>query len=141
MGCGSHAASEAVCVRGETRRCEGPARCAGAQACVADGTGWEACDCGEPSGAPSMDKGQRPRADGGTPAAGPDGMDAATAGDAAANDAASHTPASMDAALDAALPDAALPDAALADAGDSGEPDVPVIPDPDDDAGWPAGDG
>ena len=35
-----------VCVPNETQLCNGPGACQGAQACRADGSGWEPCDCG-----------------------------------------------------------------------------------------------
>jgi hypothetical protein len=35
-----------VCTPGVTQKCLGPGRCEGAQACRADGEGWEQCDCG-----------------------------------------------------------------------------------------------
>lgn len=35
-----------VCVPGVTQLCLGPAACRGAQACLADGKGFGACDCG-----------------------------------------------------------------------------------------------
>lgn len=37
----------AVCVPGETKVCNGPARCVGGQACRGDGTGFMSCDCGD----------------------------------------------------------------------------------------------
>lgn len=36
----------AVCVPGATQACVGPAGCSGGQICSADGTRFEACDCG-----------------------------------------------------------------------------------------------
>lgn len=38
-----------VCVPGVTQLCLGPAACRGAQACLADGKGFGACDCGSAS--------------------------------------------------------------------------------------------
>ncbi len=35
-----------VCVPGATQACLGPGACAGAQACLTDGTGFGPCDCG-----------------------------------------------------------------------------------------------
>jgi hypothetical protein len=35
-----------ACVPGATQKCTGPAACAGGQACLADGSGYSACDCG-----------------------------------------------------------------------------------------------
>jgi hypothetical protein len=40
-------AAERVCVPGVTQACLGPGACSGAQACIADGTGFGACDCGD----------------------------------------------------------------------------------------------
>ena len=37
-----------ACVPGATQACIGPAGCSGGQACSADGTRFEACDCGSP---------------------------------------------------------------------------------------------
>jgi hypothetical protein len=34
------------CVPNATQLCYGPGACQGAQACLADGTGYGACDCG-----------------------------------------------------------------------------------------------
>jgi hypothetical protein len=54
----------ASCSAGETRTCVGPGACKGGQACLANGTGFGACDCGgaassatppEPPAAPPMD--------------------------------------------------------------------------------------
>jgi hypothetical protein len=46
-----------ACVPGTTQSCVGPAACAGGQACLADGSGYGACDCGAATpaapGAPS----------------------------------------------------------------------------------------
>jgi hypothetical protein len=39
-------APDQLCVPGVTQLCLGPAACRGAQACLADGRGWGACDCG-----------------------------------------------------------------------------------------------
>lgn len=39
-------ATDQLCVPGVTQLCLGPAACRGAQACLADGRGWGACDCG-----------------------------------------------------------------------------------------------
>lgn len=44
-----------VCASGATQACVGPAGCTGGQACKADGSGYEPCDCGPataPVGAP-----------------------------------------------------------------------------------------
>lgn len=35
-----------ACVPGSTQTCVGPGACAGGQACLADGSGFGACDCG-----------------------------------------------------------------------------------------------
>ena len=35
-----------VCVPGATQACVGPAACAGGQACLPDGSGFEQCNCG-----------------------------------------------------------------------------------------------
>ena len=35
-----------VCIPGATQECLGPAACRGAQACLVDGSGYGACDCG-----------------------------------------------------------------------------------------------
>jgi hypothetical protein len=40
------ASDERVCVPGATQECLGPAACRGAQACLLDGRGYGACDCG-----------------------------------------------------------------------------------------------
>jgi hypothetical protein len=39
-------AQGASCTPGSTQRCVGPGACAGGQACLADGSGYAACDCG-----------------------------------------------------------------------------------------------
>lgn len=39
-------ATSNVCTKGETRACVGPAACKGGQACLTDGSGFGACDCG-----------------------------------------------------------------------------------------------
>jgi hypothetical protein len=36
-----------VCRPGETQRCVGPGACEGGQACLADGSGFGICDCGD----------------------------------------------------------------------------------------------
>lgn len=36
-----------LCVPGETRSCVGPSGCKGGQACKADGSGYDPCDCGD----------------------------------------------------------------------------------------------
>lgn len=40
------AASPSVCTRGQTRECVGAGACKGGQTCLADGSGFGACDCG-----------------------------------------------------------------------------------------------
>jgi hypothetical protein len=46
--------SPRVCVPGVTQACLGPGACSGAQACLADGSGFGVCDCGSaPSPTPS----------------------------------------------------------------------------------------
>jgi hypothetical protein len=42
-----------VCVPGITQICLGPAACRGAQACLSDGRGFGACDCGGTSASPN----------------------------------------------------------------------------------------
>ncbi len=39
----------AACTPGATQRCVGAGACAGGQACLPDGSGYAACDCGQPS--------------------------------------------------------------------------------------------
>jgi hypothetical protein len=48
-------ASATPCTRGQTRECVGPGACKGGQACLPDGSGFGACDCGPvtPSPAPA----------------------------------------------------------------------------------------
>jgi hypothetical protein len=50
--------AEGVCTPGETQTCVGPGACHGGQACMADGSGFQPCDCGTSGG--------------GSPAEGPD---------------------------------------------------------------------
>lgn len=45
-GCGDDDSSGKVCNEGDTRECLGPGACKGAQACLADGTGFKPCECG-----------------------------------------------------------------------------------------------
>lgn len=40
------ATSSKACTVGQTRECVGPAACKGGQSCLADGSGYGACDCG-----------------------------------------------------------------------------------------------
>lgn len=58
-------ASAPVCAPGATQACVGSAACHGGQACKADGSGFEACDCGPaipapPSGTPPVAADQGP---------------------------------------------------------------------------------
>jgi hypothetical protein len=47
VGCGDDpATSTSVCHVGDTRACLGPGACDGAQECMADGSGFKACECG-----------------------------------------------------------------------------------------------
>lgn len=39
-----------VCNVGDTRECVGPGACHGAQACLADGSGFKSCECGDTAG-------------------------------------------------------------------------------------------
>lgn len=39
----------AACVPGSTQKCIGPGACEGGQACSSDGSGFGACDCGQPA--------------------------------------------------------------------------------------------
>ncbi len=41
-----------VCRPGETQRCVGPGACVGGQACLADGSSFGPCDCGNPTPEP-----------------------------------------------------------------------------------------
>jgi len=44
-----------ACVPGASVACTGPSGCAGGQSCLADGTGYGACDCGAPGDAGAAD--------------------------------------------------------------------------------------
>jgi len=46
------AARVVSCTPGATQRCVGAGACAGGQACLPDGSGFAACDCGTPSQTP-----------------------------------------------------------------------------------------
>lgn len=48
-GCGDDGAggSGPVCRVGDTRECLGPGACEGAQECLADGSGFQSCECGD----------------------------------------------------------------------------------------------
>jgi hypothetical protein len=48
----SPAAASAVCTPGQTRECVGSGACRGGQACLPDGRGYGACDCG-PTASPA----------------------------------------------------------------------------------------
>ncbi len=39
--------ASSVCAPGETQVCVGPGSCSGGQSCLADGTGWSTCECGD----------------------------------------------------------------------------------------------
>jgi hypothetical protein len=41
-----------ACVPGSTQACVGPAGCSGGQACAADGTRFDPCNCGNAASAP-----------------------------------------------------------------------------------------
>lgn len=41
-----------LCIPGSAQACVGPGGCAGGQACLADGSGYAACDCGSTQPAP-----------------------------------------------------------------------------------------
>lgn len=58
-----------VCVPGVTQLCLGPAACRGAQACLSDGQGFGACDCGNAANASSEARSAIDGADAGAPAA------------------------------------------------------------------------
>jgi hypothetical protein len=45
-------AAARACVPGSTQACIGPAGCSGGQACAADGTRFEPCNCGSAASAP-----------------------------------------------------------------------------------------
>lgn len=42
-----------LCIPGSTQTCVGPGGCAGGQACLSDGSGFAACDCGTPQAPPA----------------------------------------------------------------------------------------
>ncbi len=44
---------QSVCAPGSTQTCVGAAACQGGQACKPDGSGYEPCNCGSPTSAPS----------------------------------------------------------------------------------------
>jgi hypothetical protein len=46
-------APASVCAPGSTQACVGAGACRGGQACKADGSGYEACDCGSPVPVPA----------------------------------------------------------------------------------------
>jgi len=49
---GASAPRVGSCIPGATQRCVGAGACAGGQACLPDGSGFAACDCGTPSQTP-----------------------------------------------------------------------------------------
>lgn len=49
-----------VCAPGSTQACIGSAGCHGGQACKADGSGYEPCDCGPPASAPAAPQPSQP---------------------------------------------------------------------------------
>jgi hypothetical protein len=57
-------ATRFICRPGETQRCIGRGACKGGQACKTDGSGFGACDCGQPKAAVAQ---QHPATDGGVP--------------------------------------------------------------------------
>jgi hypothetical protein len=60
-------ARRAVCRPGETQRCVGPGACEGGQACLADGSGFGICDCGDSKPGATRNE---PAPQGGSPDAG-----------------------------------------------------------------------
>jgi hypothetical protein len=54
--------ADRLCIPGVTQECLGPAACRGAQACLPDGNGYGACDCGNASARarPGADAGASP---------------------------------------------------------------------------------
>ena len=84
--CGSDdggGASSKACAVGDTRACLGPGQCDGAQACLADGTGYGTCECGAPdSGAGGGGTSGASGAGGGGGGAAPDSSSGATGGSA-----------------------------------------------------------
>jgi hypothetical protein len=49
-GSGGSGGTTRVCGKGDTRACVGPRGCSGGQECLADGSGFSACDCGTAGG-------------------------------------------------------------------------------------------
>ena len=47
------ASAPTTCTKGSTQACVGPGACQGGQSCLADGSGYGACDCGETTPKPS----------------------------------------------------------------------------------------
>lgn len=107
-----------VCNTGDTRTCVGPGGCMGGQACLADGTGFGACDCGSTGGG------------GGTTTGGGSGGGGAVGGGSGGGGG-STTDAGDDAGTDAGI-DAGMDDAGI-DAGTDAGIDAGV------DAGTDAG--
>ena len=58
-----------ACTLGETRECIGPGACKGGQACLRDGSGFGACDCG-PAATPAVVPPVSAPTDAGSPATG-----------------------------------------------------------------------
>jgi hypothetical protein len=52
-GGGSGATGPTVCIPGETQPCFGPGACAGGQSCLADGSGYGACECAPAESTPA----------------------------------------------------------------------------------------
>lgn len=61
-------AEERLCIPGATQQCLGPGACRGAQACLPDGDGYGACDCGDRA-VPAASGAARQTRDAGAPAA------------------------------------------------------------------------
>ncbi len=73
-----------VCNTGDTRTCVGPGQCNGAQACLADGTGYAECNCGGSGGGRAGGSGTAGGNTAGGGAAGGNTAGGATAGGATA---------------------------------------------------------
>jgi len=56
------AAASVACTKGATQACVGPGACQGGQVCLADGSGFGACDCGPQQAAPPAAPGLSPAA-------------------------------------------------------------------------------
>ena len=74
---GAGGSGAAVCAPGETQTCVGIGSCEGGQACLADGSGWSTCECGDAGGNGSGGGGESAEDDGGcgclVPGASPSG--------------------------------------------------------------------